>query len=116
MRPATLLALALAFAGAGCASTTHYEWGRYEDSVYAVTRQPDGFDLQAELDSLETQLEETKNEQRPIPPGLHAHVGYLHSVAGNPVVARQHFEQEKALFPESARFMDHLLARLAAQP
>lgn len=115
MRRVQPLVLALALAGASCTST-YYDWGRYEDSVYTVTRLSDGFDLQAEIDSLETQLEETKNEQRPIPPGLHAHVGYLQTVAGNPAIARQHFEQEKALFPESARFMDHLLARLGAQP
>jgi len=115
VRAATPLVLALALAGAGCASGTYYEWGRYEESIYAVTSEPDGFDLQAEIDSLETQLEETKNEQRPIPPGLHAHVGYLHTVAGNPVQARQHFEQEKALFPEGARFMDYLIGRLPPQ-
>ena len=108
------LALVLALLGAGC-TTTYYDWGRYEDSVYDVTVRPDGFDLQAEIDSLEQQIQETVNKERPIPPGLHAHLGYLHSVAGNPTAARQHFEEEKALFPESARFMDHLLARLGAQ-
>jgi hypothetical protein len=112
----TLLVLALAASAASCGSTTYYRWGRYEDSVYLVTRQPDGFDLQAEIDSLEQDLAETKDAQRPIPPGLHAHLGYLHSVAGNPAAARAHFEDEKSLYPESATFMDHLLARIGAQP
>ena len=110
-RAAAVLALALA----SCTST-YYDWGRYEDSVYLVTRQPDGFDLGAEIDTLEQQLGKTKDKTQPIPPGLHAHLGYLHTVAGNPAAARQHFLDEKALFPESARFMDYLLARLAAQP
>lgn len=114
MRPARVLAPLLLLA-AGCGSTSYYDWGRYEDSLYAVMLRPDGFDLAAEIDSLEEQLEESKNAQRPIPPGLHAHLGYLHSIAGDPAAARQHFEQEKALFPEGARFMDHLLARLAPQ-
>ncbi|NOT30434.1 MAG: DUF4810 domain-containing protein [Planctomycetes bacterium] len=110
MKPCTVLALALA-----CVSctTTYYEWGRYEDSVYAVTSQPDGFDLGAEIDALEQQVDKSIDKERPVPPGLHAHLGYLHSVAGNPTAARAHFEQEKALYPESARFIDHLLARLA---
>ncbi|HEX6884178.1 MAG TPA: DUF4810 domain-containing protein [Planctomycetota bacterium] len=107
--------IALALAGAGCGTPSYYAWGRYEASVFAVTGTPDGFDLGAEIDSLEQQVQATIDAQRPIPPGLHAHLGYLHSVAGNPAAARQHFEQEKALFPESARFMDHLLARLGAQ-
>ena len=114
MRPA-LAVLALALAGAGCGTPTYYEWGRYEDSVYDVTHTPDGFDLEAEIDSLERQIQQTIDRQRPIPPGLHGHLGFLHSVAGNPAAARQHFEQEKALFPESARFMDHLLAKLGPQ-
>jgi len=109
------LLLALAVASASCTST-YYDWGRYEDSVFLVTRQPDGFDLQAEIDALEQQLQQTAGKDRPVPPGLHAHLGYLHSVAGNAAAARQHFQDEKALFPESARFMDRLLAQLGAQP
>lgn len=94
-----------------CAST-HYEWGRYEDSVRVVTTTPDGFDLEAEIDALEQQLERTVSEDRPVPPGLHAHVGWLQAEAGNTAAARAHLEAEKALFPESARFVDGLLARL----
>lgn len=109
-----LRVLVLAPVLAGCTST-HYDWGRYEDSVYLVTRQPDGFDLAAEIDSLEKQLEKSAAKQRPVPPGLHAHLGYLHSVAGNGAAARQHFETEKELYPESARFMDHLLTRLGIE-
>ncbi len=108
----------LALAGAallGCTST-HYDWGRYEDSVFEVTRQPDSFDLAAEIDTLEAQLQQSADRQRLPPPGLHAHLGYLHSVAGNLDAARSHFEDEKALFPESARFMDQLIARLGPRP
>jgi hypothetical protein len=112
MRP-VILALALALGGAGCGSTSYYEWGHYEDSVYAVTVRPDSFDLAAEIDALERQVEESVNAERPIPPGLHAHLGYLHTVAGNGDAARAHLEQEKALFPESARFVDHMLERLS---
>jgi hypothetical protein len=108
--PAALLALAT-----GC-ETTHYDWGRYEDSVYAITSTPDGFDLQAEIDGLEQQLEKSMNHDRLPPPGLHAHLGYLHSVAGNLDAARQHFENEKRLYPESKKFMDALESRLAPHP
>lgn len=111
MRTARTLAAALLFFSAGC-TTTYYDWGRYEDSVYQVTRRPDGFDLAAEIDALEQQLEKSAAKERPVPPGLHAHLGYLHSVAGNNDAARSHFEREKALYPESARFVDYLLARI----
>jgi len=105
-------AIALVLVCASC-TTTHYDWGRYEDSVYAVTLRPDGFDLAAEIDALEQQIDQSLDAERPIPPGLHAHLGYLHSVAGNPVAARDHLEREKSLYPESARFVDHVLARIA---
>ncbi len=110
MKRSTVLALMLACAS--CTST-YYDWGRYEDSVFAVTRQPDGFDLAAEIDALEKQVDQSLDKERPVPPGLHAHLGYLHSVAGNPVAAREHLEREKSLYPESARFVEHMLARIA---
>jgi hypothetical protein len=110
------LFVALALPLASACTSTHYEWGRYEESVYDVTRRPDGFDLGAEIDTLEQQIEKTKNKDKPVPPGLHAHVGYLHTVAGNGDAARGHFEAEKALYPESAKFMDLLLAKLTVRP
>lgn len=111
MKP-VIAALALAFACASCTST-YYDWGRYEDSVFAVTARPDGFDLQAEIDALEEQVSKSIDEERPVPPGIHAHLGYLHSVAGNPAAARDHLEREKSLYPESARFVDYMLGQIA---
>ena len=110
MRAALAAALAAVLA-LGCTST-HYDWGDYEDSVYEVTRQPDGFDLGAQIDELEAQLQKSAGRDRLPPPGLHAHLGYLHSVAGNLTAARDHFQAEKDLFPESAKFMDFLIARV----
>ena len=110
----SLVVLGLLLASTAC-TTTHYDWGRYEESVYAVTIRPDGFDLAKEIDSLEQQLLVSTNHDRLPPPGLHAHLGYLHSVAGNLSAARTHFENEKRIFPESAHFMDQLIARLPPQ-
>ena len=103
--------VALALALVGCASSSHYEWGRYEESIYNTTLTPDGFDAQAEIDTLEAQLEETQADDRLPPPGLHAHVGWLQAASGNLDAARTHFEEEKRLFPESTRFMDELIER-----
>ena len=105
------LSVVLALLFAGCASSSHYEWGRYEESIYNTTITPDGFDAQAEIDTLEAQLEETQADDRLPPPGLHAHVGWLQAASGNLDAARSHFEEEKRLFPESAHFMDELIER-----
>ena len=106
-----LAALPLLLSILGCTST-HYDWGRYEESVLVVTQRPDGFDLAAEIDALETHAEKTANEDNILPPGFHAHLGYLLTVAGNFGGAQRHFEAEKDLFPESGRFMDRLIAQL----
>ncbi len=106
-------AAAALFAAAGCTST-YYDWGRYEDSVYVVSSRPDGFDLTAEIDALETQLEETRHRNRPVPPGAHAHLGWLLFRAGDAAGARGNFEAEKALYPESARLMDRLISEATA--
>ena len=111
----SLAAVALVLATMGCTST-HYEWGRYEDSVFLVTSTPDGFDLAAEIDLLELQVEKSLSKERPIPPGLHAHVGYLHAVAGNRAAAQLHFEREKALYPESEKFVQYLVSRVEMNP
>lgn len=107
MRAAAILAAALL----GCQSSI-YQWGRYEDSVYNLTAADANLDLGAEIDSLEAQLEETVNDDRPVPPGLQAHLGWLQLAAGNLERARAHFESEKRLFPESTIFMDELLRRM----
>ena len=51
-------------------------------------------------------------ETKPVPPGWHAHLGYLYYHAGKLDQARQEFETEKATFPESTVFMNRLLAKL----
>jgi hypothetical protein len=47
-----------------------------------------------------------------VPPGYHAHLGYLYYQSGKADQALQSFETEKQLFPESTRFMDLLISRM----
>ena len=47
-----------------------------------------------------------------MPPGWHAHLGYLYYRLGKADQARQEFQTEKAEFPESAVFMNRLLSNL----
>jgi hypothetical protein len=72
----------------------------------------DSFDLTDEIQRLSTQVEKTTVKGARVPPGLHAHLGYLCSLAGDNSAAAAHFEAEKRLFPESARLMDRLLEGL----
>ncbi|MDP5239023.1 DUF4810 domain-containing protein [Uliginosibacterium sp. 31-16] len=106
---AALLALALL---AGCAGTpTLYHWGSYQPQVYTYLKAQDG-DHNAEILALQKTQEEARAANKALPPGFHAHLGMLHIAEGKPDLARQAFEAEKALFPESTTYMDFMLAKL----
>lgn len=99
---------------AGCQTQPPlYHWGSYEDSVARVASGQEGFDLQAEIDVLETDLENAQNRDRLVPPGFHAHLGYLLYLFGDVPGAMRQFEAEKVRYPESEQFIDGLLARIS---
>jgi len=98
---------------ASCAGKpTLYEWGDYQASLWREFRQPDGFDVHDELNRLETQVETTRLAGKAVPPGVHAHMGWLCDAAGDSAGAVAHFEAEKANYPESAAFVDGMLSRM----
>jgi hypothetical protein len=49
---------------------------------------------------------------KPIPPGFHAHLGNLYFQLGKIDLARQEFETEKRLFPESTALVNRMTANL----
>ncbi len=112
MRLACTLLLVAASLGSTSCSTTLYDWGDYERSVLALETEFLDSDLLDEITRLERQVEDSVGQDRPAPPGLHAHVGYLQYLAGNSDAALRHFEAEKSLYPQSAVFMDGLIGRL----
>ena len=63
-------------------------------------------------DQLIKEVRKTLDGKKQVPPGKYAQIGYLSYLCGDGASARQYFEQEKAAYPESARFMDSLMARL----
>lgn len=110
--PAGLLALLLT----GCQGGPLYEWGSYEDSVYRVCEQPDGFETQAEIERMEALVAKANESERGVPPGIHAHLGYLYYTIGDVDSAAAAFESEKELYPESVVFIDGLMKRMKATP
>ncbi|THF60771.1 DUF4810 domain-containing protein [Pseudothauera nasutitermitis] len=108
----SLLALFLGAVLAGCAtqqSKSLYYWGNYQPSVHAYFR------AQSSPDELIVQLEEGAQkaaaEGEALPPGYSAHLGLLYGKAGRHEEMGKAFEAEKTRFPESAMFMDRLLAK-----
>lgn len=117
-----LLAIAGTVLLSACASgpSTTYHWGGYERNVYDYLR-ADDTSSGDRISSLEVDIEKAKAENKPVPPGFHAHLGLLYGEAGRFADMRAQLEMERADFPESAAYIDFVLgkfneARANAQP
>ena len=106
------LLLLLAVAAAGCGSPSIYSWGHYEDLMYVSYSKPGKLPAEAQIEKLEADYQKARSENKPVPPGFHAHLGNLYYTIGKGDQARQEFETEKTNFPESTVFMDRMIASL----
>lgn len=111
--PAFRLALLIAAIGTlgGC-SKPLYSWGRYEDLIYEMYAKPGTADPGTQAAKLIEDIDQAHGAGKPVPPGVHAHLGYVYYQQGNVSGAWQEFETEKKLFPESAAFIDGILQRM----
>ena len=112
--PAALLVLLLG-ASACTQQQPLYRWGVYEGLVYDMYVKPGKADPGTQIAKLSEDVARTKAEGRQVPPGVHAHLGYLYYTQGQTALAREEFTIEKQLVPESAVFIDGMLARMQKQ-
>jgi len=97
----------------GCAAPrTMYTWGSYEELIYASYVAPGKIPPESQVETLEQDFQKARAANKRMPPGWHAHLGYLYYQLGKADLARQELLTEKAEFPESTVFMDRLLANL----
>jgi len=92
----------------GCAQQpkTLYQWEGYQPQVYEYFK---GQSKEEQAQALEADLEKIRAKNGTPPPGYHAQLGLLYSSLGKNDQMIQQFQQEKALFPESATYMDFLV-------
>jgi hypothetical protein len=108
-----ILFLLAASVFAGCArKPLIYEWGSYEDQIYAMYSDTGKVPVEEQIQSLERDYQLARAVDKPVPPGYHAHLGYLYYQIGKVDQSLQSFETEKQLFPESKQFMDLLISRM----
>jgi hypothetical protein len=109
-----LALLAVAAVLGGCANQPRplYHWSGYEEQVYAHFT-GETSDPAQQIAALEASLQEARSRDHTPAPGFHAHLGMLYAQVGKADQVRQQFETEKALFPESAPYMDFLLRNAA---
>ena len=96
----------------GCGSGRFYDWGRYENSLYRMYTQGESYMVEKDIDVLSKEIEQTLSKAKRVPPGKHAHLGFLFYTYGDTASAEAHFRAEKAAFPESGHLMDRLLEKL----
>jgi hypothetical protein len=102
-----------AVAASGCTQQRYiYRWGIYEDLVYDMYAKPGKADPGTQVARLSEDIERTQAEGKRVPPGVHAHLGYMYYLQGNRDAAYAEFVTERELFPESATFIEGILQRL----
>ncbi len=112
MRRGFVIAAAICSLTACRQQSSYYTWGTYEQSVWELTHAEGATDVDVQIQKLTEQVERTRQEGGRIPPGLHAHLGLLHSMRGELDTAQAAFESERELFPESATFIDGVIKRM----
>ena len=96
----------------GCANRPRplYEWGSYQSQVYAHFKAT-STGPEDQVIALERDLEQIRSNNATPPPGYYAHLGMLYASMGREDQTVKAFENEKALFPESAKYLDFLLSK-----
>ena len=113
MRMTTILSILSLLMLVGCAAPMQslYQWGDYENQVYARYNDPGKVPVEAQIAKLEEDYQKARSTNKAVPPGFHAHLGYLYFEVGKDDQAMQSFRTEKNLFPESATYVDRILAK-----
>jgi hypothetical protein len=106
------LLLALAACATGAGENPRYEWASYEKSAWRLAENRDGISIADEIRVITIGIEQADAHARLVPPGVHAHLGYLYAITGNPDSAIQQFEIEKQLYPEATVFLDGCIQRM----
>ncbi len=96
-----------------CASTNTniYYWGRYQTLLYQQYDTPGKATPEMQVLNLEQDIEVARSQNKPLPPGFYAHLGYQYLQMGRTADAKASFEAERKQFPESAVLMDRFLKK-----
>jgi hypothetical protein len=100
---------------AGCQTTQPlYNFGTYQSNLYQQFKNEDA-SVTEQIAALEKTIQQSAAKNLKVGPGIHAHLGYLYLESGQKDQGIASLQQEKALYPESAHFMDFLLNNAKAR-
>lgn len=110
-KPTRLLLLAVpALLWTACKPPEMYHWGKYEDSLYRIAKDPAAMDRYGENLLVQINAAEGLNK---VPPGIYAEYGYFLLARKRGDEAVVFFRKEKERWPESAVLMDRMIASAA---
>jgi hypothetical protein len=114
-----LIIVIFCFSASGCVTPpkgpkVHYYWGNYEALLLAMYVEPGTADPFTQIEQLTVDIQQAENTGKAVPPGLYAHLGMMYALNGDASQAEAAFYQERELFPESAVFIDAMMARSLA--
>lgn len=111
-----LIVIAGGIALTGCQSGKPLSyWGSYESLTYKSYSKPGDVPPETVILRLNEDLQKAAGLGLKPNPGIHAYLGYAYYEVGKPDEALKEFEAEKSLYPESACFMDRLIAKLKSK-
>lgn len=98
----------------GCTPPTPlYNYSNYNDNYYAYKKNMNdesALNLQKTIEEAIQKAGESRSGR--VPPGMYANLGYLYLKGGNTKEAIANFEREKSVYPESAHFMNRVIAKV----
>ena len=109
-KPLSLVLLTLMLLG--CNTTSTYHWGNYEELLYSMYVKPGEAPPALQIQKLSNDIEQANNLDKPVPPGVYAHLGYMYAIEGNASASNQAFESELAMYPESKVLIEGMLKRV----
>src|SRR5262249_32803409 len=86
----------------GCSTSPLYSWGPYEAQIYSSSVPPASMSPEAQVAQLEQDYQKASAENKRMPPGFHAQLGYLYFQLGRLDQARRDVQTEKTEVPGSA--------------
>lgn len=88
-----------------------YYWGEYETLIYRMYVETESANADVQIEKIIEDIKAAQKEGGKTPPGVYAHLGFMYAISGKGDLAIDAFTEEKTLFPESAKFIDGMMAR-----
>lgn len=106
----TLLILPILVVLGGCAPPSLYQWGGYDQALYAEYKDPTK--MEALRLNLEANIAEMEKSKQKVAPGLYAELGTLYLEAGSSDKAIAMYSRERDTWPESKVLMTSMIQNL----